>query len=184
MVRQAKGRGLAVTADVAAHHIHLSEMDIGYYDPNCHVTPPFRSERDRDALRQGLADGTIDALCSDHTPVDEDAKQLPFGEAESGVTGLELLLPLTLKWVRESGTPLQRGLAPITSDAARILGIAAGHLAVGAVADVCIFDPERRWRVERMALKSQGKNTPFLGIEVRGRVRWTLVEGQVVHEAS
>ena len=122
MVRQAKELGLAVTCDTSAHHVHLSEMDIGYYDPNCNVTPPFRSERDRDALRQGLAEGTIDALCSDHTPVDDDAKQLPFGEAESGVTGLELLLPLTLKWAQESGIPLQRGLAPITSDAARILG--------------------------------------------------------------
>jgi dihydroorotase len=184
MVRQAKELGLAVTCDASAHHVHLSEMDIGYYDPNCNVTPPFRSERDRDALRQGLAEGTIDALCSDHTPVDDDAKQLPFGEAESGVTGLELLLPLTLKWAQESGIPLQRGLAPITSDAARILGIAAGHLAVGAVADVCIFDPECYWRVERATLKSQGKNTPFLGFEVQGRVRWTLVEGQVVHESK
>ena len=184
MVRQAKDLGLAVTCDVAAHHVHLSEMDIGYYDPNCNVMPPFRSERDRDALRQGLADGTIDALCSDHTPVDDDAKQLPFGEAESGVTGLELLLPLTLKWAQESGISLQRGLAPITSDAARILGIGAGHLAVGAAADVCIFDPECHWRVDRAALRSQGKNTPFLGIELQGRVRWTLVEGQVVHESS
>jgi dihydroorotase len=184
MVRQAKALGLAVTCDVAAHHVHLSEMDVGYYDPNCNVMPPFRSERDRDALRQGLGDGTIDALCSDHTPVDDDAKQLPFGEAESGVTGLELLLPLTLKWAQESGIPLQRALAPITSDAARILGIGAGDLAVGAVADACIFDPECHWRVERAALKSQGKNTPFLGIEVQGRVRWTLVEGQVVHESK
>jgi dihydroorotase len=184
MVRQAKALGLPVTCDVAAHHVHLSEMDVGYYDPNCNVMPPFRSERDRDALRQGLAEGTIDALCSDHTPVDDDAKQLPFGEAESGATGLELLLPLTLKWAQESGIPLQRALAPITSDAARILGIGAGDLAVGAIADACIFDPECHWRVERMALKSQGKNTPFLGIEVQGRVRWTLVEGQIVHEAK
>jgi dihydroorotase len=183
MVRQAKDLGLPVTCDVAVHHAHLSEMDIGYYDANCHVTPPFRSQRDRDALRRGLADGTIDALCSDHTPVDDDAKQLPFGESESGVTGLELLLPLTLKWVEETGTPLQRGLARITSDAARILGIAAGNLAVGTVADVCIFDPECYWRVDRAALKSQGKNTPFLGIEVKGRARWTLVEGQVVYES-
>jgi len=183
MVRQAKDLGLAVTSDVAAHHVHLSEMDIGYFDPNCHVTPPFRSLRDRDALRQGLADGTIDALCSDHTPVDDDAKQLPFSEAESGVTGLELLLPLTLKWAEETGLPLAHGLARITSDAARVLGIDAGHLAVGAIADVCIFDPAYYWRVDRAALRSQGKNTPFLGLEVKGKVRWTLVEGQVVYES-
>jgi dihydroorotase len=182
MVRQAKDQGLPVTCDVAVHHVHLSEMDIGYYDANCHVTPPFRSQRDRDALRRGLADGTVDAMCSDHTPVDDDAKQLPFAEAESGVTGLELLLPLTLKWVEETGLPLQRGLALITADAARVLGIAAGHLAVGAAADVCIFDPEHYWRVERASLRSLGKNTPFLGLEAKGKVRWTLVEGQVVYQ--
>jgi dihydroorotase len=183
MVRQAKAQGLAVTSDVAAHHVHLSEMDIGYFDANCHVMPPFRSQRDRDALRQGLADGTIDALCSDHTPVDDDAKQLPFAEAESGVTALELLLPLTLKWAAESGMPLDRGLARITSDAARVLGIDTGHLRVGAVADVCIFDPECYWRVDRAALRSQGRNTPFLGLELKGKVRWTLVEGQIVHQS-
>ena len=182
-VRQAKAQGLAVTSDVAAHHVHLSEMDIGYFDANCHVTPPFRSLRDRDALRLGLADGTIDALCSDHTPVDDDAKQLPFAEAESGVTGLELLLPLALKWAAEGGIPLVQGLARITSDAARVLGIDAGHLRAGAVADVCIFDPECYWRVDRAALRSQGKNTPFLGLELKGKVRSTLVEGQVVYQS-
>ena len=183
LVRQAKAQGLAVTSDVAAHHVHLSEMDIGYFDANCHVTPPFRSLRDRDALRLGLVDGTIDALCSDHTPVDDDAKQLPFAEAESGVTGLELLLPLALKWAAEGGIPLAQGLARITSDAARVLGIEAGHLRAGVVADVCIFDPECYWRVDRAALRSQGKNTPFLGLELKGKVRWTLVEGQVVYQA-
>ncbi len=184
MVRQAKTRKLPVTCDVGIHHAHLCEMDIGYFDPNCHITPPLRSQRDRDALRRGLADGTIDALCSDHTPVDEDAKQLPFAEAETGATGLELFLPLTLKWAEESAVPLPRALASITSDAARILGIDAGHLSVGGAADVCIFDPERYWKVEPAALKSQGKNTPFLGIELRGKVRYTLVEGQVVYEAK
>lgn len=182
MVRQAKEQGLAITSDTSAHHIHLSELDVGFFDANCHVTPPFRSLRDKDALRQGLADGTIDALCSDHTPVDDDAKQLPFSESESGVTGLELLLPLTLKWVEETELPLSVGLARITSNAARALGIEAGELKVGAVADVCIFDPACYWRVERTALRSQGKNTPFLGLEVKGRVRYTLVEGQVVYQ--
>ena len=121
MVRQAKRLGIPVTCDVAVHHVHLSEMDIGYFDPNCHLTPPLRSGRDRDALRQALADGTIDAICSDHAPVDEDVKQLPFAEAEIGATGLELLLPLTLKWAEESGVALSAALAKITSDAARIL---------------------------------------------------------------
>ncbi|MBI4207721.1 MAG: dihydroorotase [Betaproteobacteria bacterium] len=184
MVRQAKRLGIAVTCDVGIHHAHLSEMDIGYFDPNCHLTPPLRSQRDRDALRQALADGTVDAVCSDHTPVDEDAKQLPFAEAESGATGLELLLPLTLKWAEQSDVPLLRALAKITSDAARVLGIDAGHLRAGSAADVCIFDPERYWKIEPTALKSQGKNTPFLGIELRGKVRYTLVEGQVVYEEN
>jgi dihydroorotase len=157
-------------------------MDIGYFDANCRVTPPFRSERDKEALRRGLADGTVNAVCSDHTPVDDDAKQLPFGEAEPGTTGLELLLPLTLKWANESAVPLSTALARVTSDAARVLGIDAGHLSPGAAADVCIFDPLRYWRVEPAALKSQGRNTPYLGYEIQGRVVHTLVEGQVVYE--
>ncbi|MBY0271458.1 MAG: dihydroorotase [Burkholderiales bacterium] len=182
MVREAKSRGLPVTCDIGIHHAHLSEMDIGYFDPNCHLTPPLRSQRDRDALRAGLADGTIDALCSDHTPVDEDVKQVPFSEAEPGATGVELLLPLALKWAEECGLGLTAALERITAKPAAILGIDAGHLGVGATADVCIFDPDKHWRVEAAALKSQGKNTPFSGIEVRGRVTHTLVGGTLVYE--
>ena len=184
MVRQAKQQGLKVTCDIAIHHAHLSEMDIGYFDPNCNLTPPLRSQRDRDALRAALASGTVDALCSDHTPVDEDAKQLPFGEAETGATGVELLLPLALKWIEESGLPLARGLARITSDPARVLGIGAGKLARDASADICVFDPARYWKIEPAALKSQGKNTPYTGIEVKGKVRYTLVEGQIVYDSA
>jgi dihydroorotase len=184
MARQARQRGLRVTCDVAIHHAHLSEMDIGYFDPNCHLTPPLRSQRDRDALRAALADGTVDALCSDHTPVDDDAKQLPFGEAEPGATGVELLLPLALKWIEETKMPLAQGLARITSNPARVLGIDAGTIAAGANADICVFDPERYWKVGPGALKSQGKNTPFGGIEVKGKVRYTLVAGQIVYESE
>jgi len=184
MVRQAKHQGIAVTCDVAVHHVHLSEMDLSYFDPNCHLTPPLRSGRDRDALRLALADGTVDAICSDHTPIDEDVKQLPFAEAESGATGLELLLPLTLKWAEESNIPLPAALAKITSDAARILNIDAGHLSAGSAADICVFDPERCWKVEPAALKSQGKNTPYLGLELKGKVKQTLVEGLIVYEAK
>ena len=182
MVREARTRGLPVTCDTGIHHAHLSEMDIGYFDPNCHLTPPLRSPRDRDALRAGLADGTIDALCSDHTPVDEDVKQVPFSEAEAGATGVELLLPLTLKWAEESGLELGFALERITARPAAILGIDAGHLGTGATADVCIFDPNQHWRIEPDALRSQGKNTPFSGIEVRGRVSHTLVSGTLVYE--
>jgi len=184
MVRQAKARGLKVSCDIAIHHAHLSEMDIGYFDPNCHLTPPLRSQRDRDGLRAALSDGTVDALCSDHTPVDEDAKQLPFGEAESGATGVELLLPLTLKWIEETRLPLIQGLARITSEPARILGVSAGVIKPGASADLCVFDPARYWKIEPSALKSQGKNTPYTGIEVKGKVGYTLVDGQVVYEAG
>jgi dihydroorotase len=182
MVREAKSLGLPVTCDIGIHHAHLSEMDIGYFDPNCHLTPPLRSQRDREGLRRALGDGTIDALCSDHTPVDEDAKQLPFAESESGATGLELLLPLSLKWADEAGVAPAVALAKVTCDAARVLGIDAGHLGVGASADICIFDPERHWKVGPAALKSQGRNTPFVGIELRGKVRYTLVQGQLVYE--
>lgn len=183
MVRRAKAEGLPVTCDIGVHHAHMSEMDLGYYDSHCHVTPPFRSLRDRDALRVGLADGTIDAICSDHAPVDEDSKQLPFAESEPGATGLELLLPLTLKWAEESGTALPGALATITSKPAAILGIDAGDLGAGKNADICVFDPEDHVKITPEFLKSQGKNTPFIGCELPGKVRYTLVGGKVVYTA-
>jgi dihydroorotase len=182
MVRAAKQQGLPITCDVAINHLHLSEMDIGFFNSNCHLMPPLRELSDRDALRAGLRDGTIDAVCSDHTPVDEDAKLLPFGEAEVGATGLELLLPLTLKWALEMKMPLSAALAKITVEPARILGVDAGHLSAGTAADLCIFDPNQYWKVEATALKSQGKNTPFLGMELQGKARYTLVDGSIVHE--
>ena len=183
MVRRAKAEGLNVSCDVSINHLHLSEMDIGYFDSNYHLIPPLRATRDRDAIRAGLADGTIDALCSDHTPVDDDAKQMPFAEAEAGATGLELLLPLTLKWAWGQHVSLSSALARITHHPAQILGLDAGCIAVGHAADLCIFDPEARWQVIPANLKSQGKNTPFLGYEMQGAVTHTLVDGQVVFEA-
>ena len=144
--------------------------------------PPLRSSGDRDALRNGLLDGTIDAICSDHAPVDEDAKLLPFGLSEIGATGVELLLPLTLKWGMEMRLPMLKVLAKITSDPAEILGINAGHLSVGSAADICIFDPEHYWKVTSSAMLSQGKNTPFLGMELPGGVKYTLVNGHIVYE--
>lgn len=182
MIRTAKREGLKVTCDVSMNHTHLSDNDIGFFDPNCHLVPPLRSLRDRAALRAGLLDGTIDAICSNHAPVDEDAKQLPFAEAEPGATGLELLLPLLLKWAGQEKLALSDALARATLHPARVLGLDAGHLSVGAVADICVFDPEAWWKVEPAALKSQGKNTPFTGIELQGKVRCTLVDGQVVYQ--
>ncbi len=184
MVRKAKEEGLPLSCDVSAHHVHLSEMDLGYFDSHCHVIPPFRSLRDRDALRAGLADGSIDAICSDHAPVDEDAKQMPFGESEAGTTGLELLLPLVLKWASETRLALPAALSTVTSRPASILGLAAGSLEVGAAADLCVFDPEAYVRITPETLRSQGKNTPYIGYELPGRVRYTLVSGQVVYQAA
>jgi len=182
-VRMAKKAQLPVTCDVAVHHVHLCDVDIGWFNAHCHLVPPLRSTRDRAALRAGLADGTIDLICSDHSPVDDDGKQVPFAEAEPGATALELLLPLTLKWAQEERVPLLAALARVTSEPARVLGVRAGHLAPGAEADVCVFDPDAYWTVDSRSLRSQGKNTPFLGLELPGRVRYTLVGGQVVYEA-
>ena len=181
-MRAAKKAGLPVTCDVAIHHVHLCDVDIGWFNAHCHLVPPLRGTRDRAALRAGLVDGTVDLICSDHTPVDDDAKQLPFAEAEPGATALELLLPLTLQWAKEEKLPLSAALDRITAAPARVLGLDAGHLAPGADADVCVFDPDLHWVVAPSALRSQGKNTPFLGLELSGKVRYTLVGGQVVHE--
>jgi dihydroorotase len=170
--------------------LHLTDTDMGYFDSRMRLEPPLRQQRDRDALRQGLLDGTVDALVSDHTPVDEDAKTLPFAEAEPGATGLELLLGLACKWGDDSGAGLLRALAVLTSEPARVLGAAlgplqasAGQLVQGGVADVCIFNPASSWMVEPAALRSQGKYTPFSGYELPARVGWTLVGGQVAYEA-
>ena len=185
LIEQARADGVDVTCDVAIHHLHLCDMDIGYFNPHCHVIPPLRSQRDRIALARAVAEGRINAICSDHTPVDDDAKQAPFSESEPGTTGLELLLPLTLKWAAEHKLPLIDALARITSEAARIAGIAkGGHLSVGARADICIFDPDAHQLISRSTLKSQGKNTPFLGLELPGRVHHTLVEGTPMYAAS
>lgn len=190
LIRAAKAEGLPVTCDVGAHHVHLTDADIGFFDPNARVTPPFRSQRDRDAIRAALLDGTVDAMCSDHTPVDDDEKLLPFGEASPGATGLELLLSLALKWADDYAQPqspqgaraLARAVAKVTSDAARVAGIAGGSLAVGEAADICVFDPAARWTVSPAALASQGKHTPFLGYELSGVVRATIVGGQVAFQ--
>jgi dihydroorotase len=184
MVRAAKAQGLAVSCDVATPHVHLSENDLIGFDSHFHLVPPLRSVRDRDAIREALRDGSVDALCSDHAPVDEDAKQVPFGESEPGASGVELLLPLTLQWAREMGVPLLQAIDLITWKPAQILGVPGGHLAVGGYADVCIFDEAAEWVVGPQTLASQGDNTPFLGRAMQGRVRYTLIDGHLDYEAS
>ena len=191
LVRRAKAERLPVTCDVSINSLHLTDVDIGYFDSAMRLTPPLRQQRDRDALRAALADGTIDALVSDHTPVDADMKNLPFAEAEPGATGLELLLSLALKWGADDAVPLQRTLAVVTAapvavigEALGSLGASAGRLVEGGVADVCVFTESERWQVTPAALRSQGKHTPFAGYEVPGRVKYTLVAGHVAHDAA
>ena len=191
LVRQAKSEGLPVTADVSINSLHLTDADMGYFDSRARLTPVLRQQRDRDALRAGLADGTLDVLVSDHTPVDADAKALPFAEAEPGATGLELLWSLALKWGQDAQLPVINVLSRITADPARVLGTtlgslqdSVGHLAVGGVADVCVLSTEGHWLVADAALRSQGKSTPFSGYELPGRVLATVVAGQVAFEAA
>ncbi|CAB3776289.1 Dihydroorotase-like protein [Paraburkholderia caffeinitolerans] len=182
LMRAAKAEGLPVTCDVTANHVHLIDMDIGYFDAQFRLDPPLRQQRDREAIRAGLADGTIDAICSQHTPVDDDEKLLPFAEATPGASGLELLLSLTVKWAQEAGVPLAKALSSITSAPAGVMQREAGRLTVGAPADLCVFDANAHWRVEPRALKSQGHNTPFLGYELPAVVRATLVAGRIGFE--
>ena len=186
LVRSAKAQGLPVTCDVSINSLHLTDLDVGYFDSRTRLTPPLRQQRDREALRAGLADGTIDALVSDHSPVGADEKDLPFAESEPGATGLELLLSLTLKWAQDEKLPLGQALACVTSRSAHVLGESLGtmagtlgKLAVGGIADVCVFDPQDAWIVSPNALRSQGKHTPFGGYELPGRVRATLVGGHL-----
>ncbi len=183
LVARAQAEGLPVTADVAVHQLHLTEIDLAGFDSRCHVLPPLRGLRDRDALRTGLASGVVGALCSDHHPHEPDAKQAPFGDTEPGISGLDTLLALSLRLAWDELLPLSALIERLTWGPARILGLKSGHLGVGAPADVCVFDPEADWRVEPDRLRSRGQNSPFLGWELRGRVTHTLLEGRVVYEA-
>jgi len=184
MIRDAKKQNPNISCDVSANQLHLTEHDIGYFDSNCHLKPPLRTQRDKEALSAGLKDGTIDAICSDHTPVDDDAKLAPFAEAEIGATGLELLLALTLKWAQQEKVDLLKAISLVSQASAQILGVPAGNLSRNSDADICIFDAAEYWEISPGALKSQGKNSPFNGLEIAGKVKTTLVHGQVVYQFS
>jgi dihydroorotase len=191
LVRQAKSEGMPVSCDVSVHQLHLTDTDIGYYDSRFRFDPPLRQQRDRQALRQALADGTIDALVSDHNPVGADAKTLPFAEAEPGATAVELLLGLAWKWAQQDGVPLSRLVAVLTEGPASVLGPrlrtlqdSVGRVALGGVADLCVVDPNRHWTVVPSALRSQGRHTPFAGHELPVAVHTTIVGGQLAYEAS
>jgi dihydroorotase len=193
LVRAAKKEGLLVTADVSINSLHLSDHDIGYFDSRARVTPVLRQPRDRDALRAALLDGTLDALVSDHTPIDIDGKTLPFAEAESGATGVELLLSLALKWADETKAGLMRALDVLTAQPAKVLchssqvPSSVGTLSVGGVADIVVFQPNEVWHVTPDQLHSQGKHTPFAydmtGMSLPARVKATVVNGVLAYQA-
>nr|MBS0022298.1 dihydroorotase [Gammaproteobacteria bacterium] len=184
MVREAQQRGLPVTADVTAHHLHLTELDTADFNSQCHVRPPLRTDRDREGLRQGVRDGSIAAICSDHQPHERDARLGPFAETAPGISGLETLLPLTLRLVDEGVMGLTSALARLTVGPAKVLGLERGTLGLGAKADVCVFDPQVRWTLSEAQLISRGRNTPFEGWEFRGLVSETLVGGEVVYSSA
>lgn len=181
LVHRAQHDGLPITCDIGIHHLLLTENDIGYFDPHARFTPPLRAQSDRQALSDGVVAAWA-AICSDHTPLGADDKLLPFGEAKPGATGLEVLLPLTLKWAEAAGVALPQALHRITCAPAEILGLDAGHLAIGSTADICIFDPAASWLLTPESLKSRGKNSPWLGYPMTGKVKTTLVGGRIVYQ--
>ncbi|OBS08140.1 dihydroorotase [Acidihalobacter prosperus] len=183
-LQRAIADGLPVSGDVAAHQLFLTEMDVADFNALCHVLPPLRNSRDLEALRAGVADGTLCAICSDHQPHEDDAKLMPFPATEPGISSLETLLPLCLRLVDEGQLTLPEAIARVTCRPARALGLRAGSLAAGAAADVCVFDADAEWTLDVEQLHSRGRNTPFQGWALRGRVRHTLVRGEPVYQSS
>ena len=180
MITRAKNEQLPITADVCAHQLHLTEHDISSFNSACHVIPPLRTQRDQEALRNALDNGTFDAICSDHQPHDVDAKQAPFASTEAGISALETFLPLCLRLAQQTSLTLNQVIDKVTHSPAKILGITAGTLSVGANADICIFDADEDWQLTSDAINSHGKNTPFLGWSFQGKVKHTLVRGNLL----
>ena len=182
MVARAQCDGLPITADVAIHQLHLIEVDVGDFNNQCHVQPPLRTLRDRDGLRAAVAKGTISVITSDHQPHEADAKLRPFSETEPGISGVETLLALTLRLVDDGLLDMASALERLSWRPAQILGIDGGRMAVGDVADICVFNPDEYWNVNPQEFLSAGKNTPFTGWDMKGRVHFTLSRGHVVFE--
>ena len=172
---------MPVTDDVAAYQLFLTEDDLVGFNSNCHVIPPLRSRSDREALRQGIVDGTISAICSSHQPHELDAKEAPFPSTAPGISGLETLLPLTLKLVDEGLLSLSDAISRITSGPANVLGLPLGQLGIGSSADICLFNPKQQWQLTTDEMLSHGHNTPFLGCKFTGQVSHTLLEGRVTY---
>jgi dihydroorotase len=180
-IRAAKARGLRVTCDTTPHHLLLTEAEVEGYRTFAKVSPPLRSEADREAVVEGLADGTIDAIASDHCPQDQESKRQPFAQAAFGVIGLQTLLSASLELVFSGRIGLRDLLRRLTSAPASILGLEAGRLAKGAPADLVLLDLEASWTVTEKSLFSLAKNTPFEGRTFRGRVIRTIVDGRTVY---
>jgi dihydroorotase len=180
-VRRAKAEGLRVTCETTPHHLALNELEVEGYRTFAKVSPPLRAEADREAVVEGLVDGTIDVIASDHCPQDQDSKRLPMAQAEFGVIGVETMLPVSLRLVHEGQMSLLDLLRKLTVTPADLLGLEAGRMAVGAAADLTLFDPERPWKITEAGLSSLAKNTAFEGRLVQGRVLLTMVDGRVVH---
>ena len=183
MIAESKQRGLNVSADVAIHHLHLTERDIQGFNTLCHVLPPLRRESDLNGLREGVRNGTIPVICSDHQPCGKDDKLAPFIRSAAGISGLETLLPLTLKLVDENVLSLEQAIACLTCNPAKTLGLDVGSLSVGAPADICIFEPNETWTFDSEQMLSYGKNNPFSGIQMRGRVIHTIANGVVATDS-
>ena len=181
MIQHAQSRNLPVTASVAAHHVHICETDMPHFDPNFKVLPPFREPEDRQALRDGIKNGVISSVCSDHQSRGRDTKLAPFSEASSGVTGLQTLLSLTLRLADEGVCSLSQAIALLTSNPAREINIDSGHLAIGQAADICIFDPNELWKLTSDKLYCRGNSSPFIGQTLKGKVSHTLIDGQLVY---
>ncbi len=180
-IAQAQADGLPVSADIGIHYAHSSDMDLQGFNAQFHVLPPFRRNEDRLALIQGLVQGTLSAICSDHQPHESDAKEGPIGGTEPGISALETYLPLLLQLANSGNISLSQAIAAATIGPAKILGIQAGDLSSGAPADLCLIDPEREWIASGATLLSRGLNTPYLGKSLRGRVTLTALDGQIVH---
>jgi dihydroorotase len=182
LVRDAKARGLAVTAEATPHHLFLTEEAVEGYGTNAKMAPPLRTRADVDALRAAVGDGTIDAIATDHAPHHRDEKECEFDQAANGIVGLETALPLGLRLVAEGVLALPALIARLTTGPAHILGLPAGTLAAGVAADVTLVDPDRRWKVDPRALRSKSRNTPFAGWDMTGRAVAVLVGGRLVHD--
>ena len=182
MIGRAQYDGHKISCDVCAHQLFLTEMDLDDYNSNCHVIPPLRSQRDKEGLRETLSKNIISCITSDHQPHEADAKNMPFGATEPGISSLETLLPLTLKLVEEGVVSLPKAIARLTSGPAKVLGLDSGTLTCGEQADICIFDPEKIWTFKHKDIVSRGHNTPFIDWQFKGKVTHTLHTGRIVYE--